>query len=98
MRELSFMKLGSDKFKLLSQISASYRDVEDVLQLEQYRKDRIARFPYEERITEVFKQWDQNAAQLQGGYPHTWQGLWDILNDSDLTEKANEFFDFLEKH
>ncbi len=95
MHDLAFMKLNGEKFSLLSQISAKYKEVEGILKLEQYQKDTIEQFAYGDRITKVFQHWDENAA---GGYPHTWQGLWDILDNSDLTEKGEQFFDFLERH
>ncbi len=98
MNDLAFMKLNGEKFRLLPLISANYRDVENILKLEQYQKDKIEKVDYEDRITKVFQHWDENAAGLAGDYPHTWQGLWDILDDSDLTEKGEQFFDFLERH
>ncbi len=98
MHDLASMKLNGEKFKLLLLISAKYKDVENILKLKQYQKDKIEKVDYEDRITKVFKHWDENAAGLAGGYPHTWQGLWDILDDSDLTEKGEQFFDFLERH
>ena len=89
------MRLGGERFKLLPQIAGNYANVADALQLEQYKRDAIEKVPYENRITEVLKHWTQNAA---GGYPVTWQGLYDILDDSELTVLANQFFDYLERH
>ena len=30
-------------------------------------------------------------------YPVTWEGLYDLLDDADLTQDAEDFFDALEK-
>ena len=81
------------------QISSNYKAVAKTLKLPQYKKDQIEKKDYEERIEEVFRCWDENATHLAGGrYPHTWKGLWDILEDSDLIGKAEKFFDFLNRH
>ena len=93
------MKLDGEKFRLFDELLSNYSAVADVLQLSPATRSRIEGMGYEQRIGEVFRCWDDNAPQLADGqYPHTWQGLWDILEDSGLEEKARQFFDFLNRH
>ena len=97
--DLSFVKLSGEVFRLLPEILDNYRDVENTLGLEQSRRKKIKKMDYEDRIVEVFRIWDENAPNLASGrYPHTWRGLYDILTDSELEQKANDFFDFLNSH
>ena len=99
MADLSFMKLGGKTFKLLPEISDNYKDVASTLGLEHHRKKKINKMDYEDRIVEVFRLWNDNAPKLADGhYPYTWKGLYDILADSELEQKANDFFDFLNSH
>ena len=74
-----------------------YKDIADVLQLDDGARATIR---HEDGIDEVFKHWDKNAAGLPGHehYPHTWQGLWNVLRDSNLEEIAQQFFDFLNEN
>ena len=97
--DLRFLKLNGEIYESLPEISASYKSIAATLQLKQHQKDSIERHPYEDRIEEVFRHWDQNAPQLgRGNYPHTWQGLRILLKDSGLDQKGMEFFEFLEKN
>ena len=95
MADLAFMKINQETFSLLSQVSPHYKAIANTLRLEQFHKDRIEREDYNDRITEVFKHWDNRGSQL--GYPHTWEGLWDILYYSGLEEVGQSFYDFLNK-
>lgn len=92
---LSSMKLGNENFELLSQISASYQVLTVLLQLEQEKIDVFKLLDDKTRITIVLMDWIQKGS---GGYPVTWQGLWDLLDDIDLRNIGNNFFNFLERH
>ena len=97
--DLQFLRLNGEKYELLSEISESYKKVAVTLGLKHYQIASIERHPFEDRIVEVFRHWDQNASQLgRGNYPHTWQGLRILLKDSGLDQKGIEFFEFLEKN
>ena len=49
-----------------------------------------------DKSNQVFTEWLNNASQLNGGkYPKTWKGLEDLLNDSELAQVREEFFNAL---
>ena len=52
---------------------------------ENHRTDRS-------RVTAVFRQWFDNASNLRNArrYPKSWQGLIDLMKDSELGELAEE--------
>ena len=50
------------------------------------------------RAEKVFTTWLKDAPNLnEGKYPKSWQGLEDLLNDSELSQVAIDFFVALEK-
>lgn len=63
-------------------------------QLKSLEEERRTNF---DRLAEVFDYWRKNASQLphHEDYPHSWQGLRTLLNDIDVAEIANQYFDFL---
>lgn len=98
--DLKFLKFGDDDYRLLPMLVGKYEDIAATLGLEEWKMEVIKRKPFNERIDRVFMHWVQNAGGLKRHdyYPYTWQGLANILKDSQLIEIRNKFFDFLNKH
>ncbi len=95
------MRLSADRhYRLLPKLREKYQDIAATLRLEDWKIEFIKKKPFNERIEEVFKMWDENAAGLYWSdrYPHTWQGLSNIIKDSELREIRKEFFDYLNKY
>ncbi len=98
--DLNFLRFGKDIYRLLPMLRGKYQEIGATLRIQHWVMESIETKQHKDRMGEVFKCWDENAAGLDGKdrYPHTWQGLSNILNDSKLIEIRNEFFDFLNRH
>ena len=95
--ELSFIKTKDGRrYRLSSKIAGSYKTIANVLGLEQAKIDIIDHSTeYSDRVGKVLQEWLQNANQLPNDYPLTWDGLRQILIDSELANVATEFFEVL---
>ena len=65
----------------------------DVAYIAAQHKDDI-----DEQVQQVFTKWLENASELPNAeyYPLSWDGLKELLIDSELTEVAKNFFAFLD--
>ena len=82
------------KLKVYSRIAHKWRDIATLLRLEvgeiKLIEDDHRR--NDSRITAVLRQWFENAKNLPNGsrYPKSWQGLINLLEDTELGEVARE--------
>ena len=101
MTHLKFARSGDDTFRLLSKIKSRWREIGATLQVDDSDIVTIEedKHKLDDKILEVFRLWIDNASGLPGkdDYPHTWQGLYNILQYSELKEVANQYFEFLNK-
>lgn len=96
--DLKFVK-GKKNFRLTARIAGDYRTIAATLGVDDATLTTIEKtneFP--SRIDKVFNVWLQNANQLPqaDSYPLTWDGLRELLKDSDLANVADEYFEVLE--
>lgn len=84
-------------YRLCEKVAAHYKEISDTLGLTLPQRNNIEHNTtvYGERVERVFQEWLQNANQLPNKYPLSWDGLRQILFDSNLGQIATEFFNVL---
>lgn len=81
----------------MERIAEEWRTIANVLGLEEFKIRSIKKendTDYD-RVSDVFNVWFKNAAGLPNGFPLSWDGLRDILDDSDLSTVADMYFEAL---
>ena len=102
MRDLSFVKnpAGGRPFKLLPKIGDNWRDIGELLGIEDSVLKQWSKLDADDRLRKIFGKWRDNAMNLEGDskrYSYTWQGLYNLLEDAEYEEVAKSYFEFLEK-
>ena len=84
-------------FKLVERAAPKWEIVASNLRLDNIGNIKSDKHSSEtDKVEQVFTEWLNNAPQLNGGkYPKTWKGLEDLLNDSELAQVREEFFNAL---
>ena len=97
--KLGFIKSKDGKtYRLYSNIAIHYKTIANTLGIDYNKITLIERGSedYADRVQRVFQEWFQNANQLPNGYELSWTGLRKILEDSDLANVAQDFFEVLQ--
>lgn len=86
------------KFGLADKIAASWMAIGSTLgiepsTLEEYSKKKSKTY----NLRRVFIDWIEREDSLPNleDYPCSWQGLYNLLEDSDLVDVAKEYFEFM---
>ena len=100
-RDLSFVKNKEDKtqFKLFPKIGAHWQDLCMRLGLDDYIPEWERLYSDDDRLQKIFGRWKDNARNLEGdaeAYSYSWEGLKNLLDDSECGNVSDEFFEFLE--
>ena len=90
-----------DKFSLSDKIVMSWEAIGQRLGIEQGILDSIlddSQHKNARALSKVFDMWLSNASGLPNheDYPLSWQGLYNLLEDSGKVEVAKEYFAFLD--
>ena len=83
------------ELRIYSKIAHKWRQIATRLGFEPGEIDSVRKnYPYDdhERVTTVLGRWFENAKNLPNGsrYPKSWQGLINLLEDTELGEVAGE--------
>ena len=83
------------ELRIYSKIAHKWRQIATQLGFELGEIDSIRKnYPFDdhERVTTVLRRWFENAVNLPNGsrYPKSWQGLINLLEDTELGEVARE--------
>ena len=103
-RVLTFLKIKEKKYELIKKISAHWETIAERLEVDPATVTQIrAIFPpndFKERMRRVFQIWCENADGLpnKDDYPKTWNGLRQLLADSNIKNEADEYFKFLKTY
>lgn len=101
--DLDFLKerKTGDTFRLTQMIGTKWEAIGTRLGMERDVLDSISSDcrTNEARLVRVLSTWLSNAGGLPHPeeYPLSWQGLRNLLDDSDITEVASKYFEFLGK-
>ena len=100
-RVLTSLKNNKGKiYELVIKISQHWETIAERLELDPATVTQIKDiFPpndYKERMRRVFQIWCENADGLpKKDYPKTWKGLRKLLDDSNIKNEADEYFEYL---
>ncbi len=97
--QLSFLKTKNGTYRLYENIAIHYKKIAGTLGIDANKITLIEHGSSDDvsRVSQVFQEWFENADQLPNRqyYPLTWEGLREILKDSDLANVAERFFEVL---
>lgn len=95
--DLKFIRARDGRiYRLSRMIAHDYRTIAATLGLSSNTVIVIERdTEFTDRINKVFYKWLNNANELPNNYPLSWEGLRNILIDSELAAVAEKFFSIL---